>query len=320
MFVRYLLVWLSLSSLLAYVWPRLLPSGVDPFVWGKATLPYSIAATMFAIGWMLPRDEVNQVIARWPTVLGGTAVQYAAMPLLAVLAGRLLPLSAEATLGLLLVGCVPGAMASNVLTLNAGGNTSYSVSLTTSATLLSPIMVPLTLSMALATSPDVRLDTLDMSFNLLLTIVLPVVVGHWMGRHFPRWETVARRVGSTVANLVILWIIAVVVGMNREKLPQLTQHVFWALLAVNVGGYGAGYAAGLAMRLPESMRRALTLEVGMQNAGLGAVLATSFFPDRPAVAIAPALYTFGCMFTGTVLASVWARRSTDRCSRANKGT
>jgi BASS family bile acid:Na+ symporter len=59
------------------------------------------------------------------------------------------------------------------------------------------------------------------------------------------------------------------------------------------------------MRLPEPMRRALTLEVGMQNAGLGAALAVKLFPDQAGVAIAPALYTFGCMLTGTMLAHIW---------------
>ena len=310
MFARYLLIWISLCSFFAYIWPRMLPLAPDPFVWGKSTLSYAITVTMFAIGWMLPTAEVNLVAKRWPTVLGGTATQYAAMPLLAFAFGRLFQLETEAMLGLLMVGCVPGAMASNVLTLNARGNTSYSVALTTSATLLSPLMVPLTLSLALTDMPQVQLDAIGMARGLLLTIVLPVVTGHLLGRRYPDWEHVARRVGSAVANLVILWIIAVVVGMNRDRLPQLTPHVFLALLAVNVCGYAAGYTAGLTMRLPEAMRRALTLEVGMQNAGLGAFLATSFFPDHPTAAIPPALYTFGCMFTGTLLASGWARSAT----------
>ena len=78
------------------------------------------------------------------------------------------------------------------------------------------------------------------------------------------------------------------------------------LLIVNVGGYLAGYRAGWAMRLPEPMRRALTLEIGMQNAGLGTVMALSLFPNQPAAAILPATYTFGCMLTGTILARIWA--------------
>jgi len=78
------------------------------------------------------------------------------------------------------------------------------------------------------------------------------------------------------------------------------------LLIVNACGYLAGYGGGKLMRIPEPMRRALTLEVGMQNAGLGTVLALKLFPDFPDAAIPPAAYTFGCMFTGTILARIWA--------------
>jgi len=111
-----------------------------------------------------------------------------------------------------------------------------------------------------------------------------------------------------VANLAILWIIAVVVASNREKLAGPDPRLLAALLGINLFGYLAGDLGSRAMRLSSPMRRALTLEVGMQNAGLGTTLALSLFPDRPAVAIPGALYTFGCMLTGTLLAQFWGSR------------
>ena len=89
--------------------------------------------------------------------------------------------------------------------------------------------------------------------------------------------------------------------------------MFSALLAVNLGGYLAGYFGGVTLGLPESMRRALTLEIGMQNAGLGTTLAMRLFPDEPGAALPAAIYTFGCMCTGTILARLWAeaQRRTD---------
>jgi BASS family bile acid:Na+ symporter len=268
---------------------------------------------MFAIGWMLPHDEVRQLGRRWPTVLGGTAIQYGTMPALAYFTGRTIGLSGDVFVGVVMVGSVPGAMASNVLTFLARGNTSYSVSLTTSATLLCPVAVPVTLGLALHMEESVDVWFLiKAGVDLLLTVVIPVVVGHVLSRSFPHWGQIAKRVGVVVANLAILWIIAVVVAVNRDRLvPSGTDVPFvsllLALVAVNMGGYLAGYSGGAVMRLPEPMRRALTLEIGMQNAGLGAFLAMRLFEGREAIAIAPALYTFGCMLTGTVLASVWAR-------------
>jgi BASS family bile acid:Na+ symporter len=242
-------------------------------------------------------------------VFGGTAIQYAVMPLLAFVMGKTFGLADDAFIGIVVVGCVPGAMASNVLTLNARGNTSYSVSLTTTATLLSPIAVPFVLALALQSS-GVDVGILKKTSRMLMiTVVTPVLAGHLLSRRYPKLEKHSRKYGALIANLAILWIIAVVVAMSKSRLKQLQFDLLGALLAVNVLGYVAGYCGGWGMRLPEPMRRALTLEVGMQNAGLGAALALTLFPGQPGVAIAPAIYTFGCMLTGTMLAHAWARVS-----------
>jgi len=314
MLQRFLILWLCLSSAAAFWWPSFSPVAFDPFVASQPILWALIVVTMFSIGWMLPRGEVLQVLKRWPTVLGGTSVQYLSMPALAYFLGHAFGLTGDDLTGVILVGCVPGAMASNVLTLNAHGNTSYSVSLTTSATLLSPIAVPLALGLALHGEENVDWRWLiSSSVELLYTVVAPVIVGHLLSQAYPRWEKTAHRIGPFIANLTILWIIAVVVGLNRERLMPTGQDaklgvMLLALLSVNVGGYVAGYASGWTLRLPEAMRRALTLEIGMQNAGLGAFLATQLFVNRPAIAVAPAMYTFGCMITGTILATLWAQR------------
>lgn len=312
---RLLLLWLTLLSAAAYFWTDWLgrPPGsdaLDPFLASKGGLSYLIAVTMFAIGSLLPRDEVRQVFRRWPTVLGGTALQYASMPLLAYGLGRLFGLEGPWMIGIIMVGCVPGAMASNVLTLVARGNVSYSVSLTTSATLLSPLIVPAALWLALRERVD--FPTQQVAVRLCWMVVLPVLGGHALSRVLPAWEAIAKRIGAIVANLTILWIIAVVVAANRANLAQLDRKLLLALAAVNAGGYLAGFFGGSLLRLTDPMRRALTLEVGMQNAGLGAALATDLFRDQPAVALPAALYTFGCMFTGTVLARVWAERDRRR--------
>lgn len=239
--------------------------------------------------------------------MAGAAIQYTAMPLLALGFGLLLAPDQDALVGILLVGCVPGAMASNVLTLLARGNVSYSVSLTTAATLLSPVVVPLVMRLTLG-RVEVSFPVGKTVAELLGYVVLPVVAGHLLGRRLRSWRGFVERVGPVAANLAILWIIAVVVAVNRERLGRIDPRVLAALLGVNVLGYLAGGLGARALGLSTPMRRALTLEVGMQNAGLGTTLALGLFPDRPAVAIPGALYTFGCMLTGTLLASYWGWR------------
>lgn len=309
MFERFLLVWLLLFSAVGYGWGLLAPDGVgDPFIASRPAFPWLIGLTMFAVGVMLPRDELRQVRRRWPVVLFGTAVQYTAMPLLAVAAARLFPLSPDYQIGIVMVGCVPGAMASNVVTMNARGHTSYSVSLTTCSTLLSPLVVPLALRLAVGKSAP--LDMTEVSVSLLLQVVLPVLAGVSVARLFPRFEAIGVKYGPLVANLTILWIVATVVASNRDRLAVGAAAVMAPLLLVNLLGYAAGWGAGRAIGMPESMRRALAIEVGMQNAGLGTSLAIQLFPDQPAATVPTALYTFGCIFTATLLAHWWARRPT----------
>lgn len=329
MLQRYLLVWLILSSAAAWVWPAVADAVApvvpvqskatvgqfDPFLVRSAetgaaeprfSLGAIIAITMFTIGTLLPRDEVTQVIRRWRSVCWGTLVQYTSMPLLAVGLATVFPLPRDLFVGVVLAGCVPGAMASNVLTLAARGNVSYSVSLTTLATLLSPIVMPIALWLALRRQAEV--DALAISGQLLREVVGPVILGHFICR---RWESAAsilRRLAGPVANLTILWIIATVVALNRDRLQQTPATVLIVLLALNVGGYLAGYGGAALLRLPTGMRRALTLEVGMQNAGVGTYLAIKWFPEMPAAAIPTAVYTFGCMLTGTMLAQWLAAR------------
>jgi bile acid:Na+ symporter, BASS family len=310
MLQKFLLLWLVLLSLLAFYWPSFGMPFSDPFVATKTNglLMPVIAAAMFAIGCLLPPEEIKQLQKAWPAVLGGTAIQYSVMPLLAWGVASTLRLEPDLLTGVIMVGCVPGAMASNVLTLWARGNVSYSISLTTSANLFSPVVVPLVLAGTLGVSQGIaqHFDYVKVFRELVLSVVGPVLLGYFVCRKVRMIELAMVRLGPWIANGTILWVIAVVVGLNRDKLGSATPLLLVALLAINLLGYAAGWMGGLAMRLPIPMRRALTLEVGMQNAGLGTGLILTLFPDHPAAAIPTAAYTFGCMVTGTMLANIWS--------------
>ncbi|MGD9854272.1 MAG: bile acid:sodium symporter family protein [Planctomycetaceae bacterium] len=330
MLQRYLLFWLILSSAAAWMWPTLsaaiLPDRgasdggiamlrLDPFLvrspetgaaMPRVSIGLLVTVTMFSIGTLLSPDEVTYVLRRWPSVLGGTLVQYTAMPLLAVVLAIGFRLPRDLFIGVVLVGCVPGAMASNVLSLAARGNVSYSVSLTTLATLVSPIVVPLAMRLALHTQASI--DAVGVALQLLREVVGPVIAGYVVSRSGTGIARVCRRLAGPVANLAILWIIATVVALNRDRLPQTPWSVLAALLALNLAGYLAGYGGAALLKLPEGMRRALTLEVGMQNAGVGTALALKWFAETPTAAVPAAVYTFGCMLTGTLLAHWFASR------------
>jgi BASS family bile acid:Na+ symporter len=311
MFERWMWLWLVASSVVAGFWPSLAPGVVDPFLASRPHLGWLISLAMFAVGCLLPVDELRGLRRQWPLVVYGTAVQYSVMPLLAYGIGRQLIADPSVLIGVIMVGCVPGAMASNVLTLLARGNTSYSVCLTTLATLLSPAAVPILLWLTLGA--EHQIDVQKTAWQLLQQVVLPVIVGFSLCQWPSVVERGCRAVAPWLASLSILWIIACVVAENRERLPHVDGTLLIALGLINGLGYAAGYVAGLVARLDVPLRRALTLEIGMQNCGLGTVLVGTLFPDHPTAAIPTAAYTFGCMLTGTLLAQYWSGRPESAC-------
>ncbi|MCA9029357.1 MAG: bile acid:sodium symporter family protein [Planctomycetaceae bacterium] len=301
MLQRFLIVWLLLSSLVAAVWPF----PFDPFIATVPILGFIVALTMLCIGSLLPADEVRTVSRKWPLVAWGTFVQYTSMPFLAWAMASLFGLPEDLRFGLALAGCVPGAMASNVLTLAAKGNVSYSVGLTSLATLLSPLLVPVTLRLTLGES-IAKEELIKAAIALSWQVVLPVILGFTLSQTVTSWRSLSKKFAGHMANLAILWIIAVVIALNRSRLLQANGLLIPALLGLNLLGYTAGWIGARLVNLPRGMRVALILEVGMQNAGVGASIAVGMFNGRPQIALPCAAYAFGCMLTGTALAQVFA--------------
>ena len=300
-----ILLWLVVTSGVALVWPAD-RFGFDPFASNAWLLWSLIVVTMFSLGTLVQPDELRPLQQRPWWVALGVVTQVTVMPLAAWMATRLVPMDPELAAGVILVGCVPGAMASNVLTRTAKGSVAYSVSLTTVATLLSPLTVPLVLWIVAGMQTDQSLGR--SSILLALLVVLPTVAGYAVARQVARVRKLAARFGPFVASLALLWIIASVVAANRSRLIEVGGLIVGVLLLINLVGYAAGFAVGRKARLPEAYRRALTLEVGMQNAGLGTALAVSLHGPNTIATIPTAAYTFGCMLTGTVLAVWWGRR------------
>ncbi|HEY1065451.1 MAG TPA: bile acid:sodium symporter family protein [Pirellulales bacterium] len=299
MFERFVLLWLMLFAVVGYFAPA-------PFVAVSAYLDLVIIAAMFFVGTLLRADEFTQVLKRWPTVLGGVLLQYTSMPLLAFAAATLFELSPGLTIGVVMTGIVPGAMSSNAITLLAKGNVSYSVSMTTLATIAAPFLIPFWL-LTLLGKNDANTDALGMMIQLVQTVAAPVLIGWIAARFLPKFAGWCRTWGPMASMLAVFWLMATVVAKNRGQIGLLSLQVLPALVLLNFSGYLAGWLGGKLLRLEESSRRALVIEIGMQNAGLGTVLVTKWFAGYPEAAVPTAVYTFGCILTGAGLAQFWSQ-------------
>ncbi len=296
LYTRWFAVWVVLFGAVAWFWP-------EPFLLIRGGIKIFFALTMFGIGVALkPEDFVR--IAKTPVIVAiGCAAQFTIMPFGAFLIARAAGLPDDLAMGLILTGAAPGAMASNVVTYIARADTAYSVSLTTASTLLCPLLTPgLTLLLAGA-----RMDVpfWGMMIDVLLTVVLPVVAGfgvrNLLGGRLEKILPVFPAVSATF----IVFITSLVVALNRDHIAGLTGLLLAVCLTLNLGGMLGGYSVGALARMNTARRRTLSIEVGMQNAGLGVVLALKHFGER--ATIPSAVFVFVCIITASIAAALWQR-------------
>ncbi len=318
-YTRYFAVWVVIGGIAAYYWPGLwaacwrLPESwpvawrqwrPDPFLFFEPYNKRFFALTMFGIGAVLRVEDFRRIAASPAIVLIGSAAQFTIMPLGAFAVARLLRLPDELAVGLILTGSAPGAMASNVMSYVAKADTAYSVSLTTVSTLLCPVLTP---GLTFLLARGVRFDVpfWGMVVDVLFMVIIPLFIGFGL-RHVARGRIEKLLpVFPALSATFIVFICALVIALNRERLRSLTGIVVAATLILNVAGMAAGYGIGRLFRMDLSRRRTLAIEIGMQNAGLGTVLALAHF--GAAATVPAAVFVFVCIITASLMASVWQR-------------
>jgi BASS family bile acid:Na+ symporter len=288
-------------TLLGLVLAWLVP---EPFVAASPALRWAFMVTMFLLGLVLPWQRFVEVARQPRALLLGVVGQYLIMPALGWLTTTVIELPLELRIGVLLVACVPGAMTSNVIVHLAGGPTSYSVALTTGSSLLAPVMTPLLFALLAGESVDVSIP--EMLWQILSLMVIPLGAGVLLGGYMQRHRVVVERTTSLIASLCIAFICANGLAKSHGLLADASMPLFASLLLVNFGGYLGGWLWGAATKLGDDERFAFTIEAGMQNAGLGVVLASTHFPETGAT-LPCALYAFLCVLSASVLAPLLRR-------------
>ncbi|WP_432573438.1 bile acid:sodium symporter family protein [Kineococcus sp. SYSU DK005] len=271
--------------------------------WSPA-VPWLLSVIMLGMG-MSMRPVDFAVIGRRPwALLLGVAAQYTVMPLLGYGVAHLLSLPPELAVGMILVGAAPGGTASNVMVYLARGDVALSVAMTSVSTLLAPFLTPL-LVLALVG------QTLPVSGTALFTsivqvVLVPVLAGLALRLLVPRLVERCLDVLPLVSVAGITAVVLAVVAGSAATVLSAGALVLLAVVLHNVGGLALGYAVGRLCGLPVASRRAISIEVGMQNSGLAAALATVHF--SPAAALPAAIFSVWHNVSGSLLAGRWSRR------------
>ncbi len=295
-YTRLFALWVVLFSGIAYLAP-------GPFVRLQPGLPWFFALTMFGIGAVLSVDDFRAIARRPLIVLIGSVAQYSVMPFGAFVVAKLLRLPPDLAVGLILTGAAPGAMSSNVVCYLGGADTAYSVSLTTVSTLLCPLLTP-GLTWLLAQS------YLDVAFwpmflDVTRTVIAPLAAGLLIKHIWSRPMARLARVFPAISVTFIVFICCLVIALNHQHLSRLTGVVLLAAVLLNVYGLTGGYTVGRVFRLDRRQRRTLCIEIGMQNAGLGTLLALKHFGPR--AAMPAAVFVNLCILSASGLVAVWRR-------------
>lgn len=294
---RFFALWAVLFALAGLIEPEL-------FLWVLPRISLMLGIVMLGMGMSIKTADWKYIFSHPRPVLLGVVVQYTVMPALAFLICRVLHLPPELAIGVILVGTCPGGTASNVMTYLAKGDVALSVAMTTVSTLLSPLLTPLLIWWLAGRWVDVA--PLSMFVSIAQVVILPLIIGMILNRFFHRQIEKCLALLPVISVLAICLIIGGVAAGNQARIFVSGLLVLAAVVLHNSAGLGIAYLFGKLLRIPEEKRRAIALEIGMQNSGLATALAAQFF--NPLAAVPGAIFSVWHNVSGSVLAAWWTRK------------
>lgn len=261
---------------------------------------------MFGMGLTLKLDDFRVVFSRPKDVLTGCLAQFTVMPLLAWLLSRMFALDDALTIGVILVGCCPGGTASNVITYLAKGDLALSVGMTATSTVLAPVLTPLLVWLLAGKAVDV--NVVGMLLSILWVVIVPIAAGLIVKKLWPRFTEKAMAYLPALSTLTICAIILIIIAANASKLMTGGLTIILVVMLHNLCGLLLGYAIGRLTGMPATKRRAVSIEVGMQNSGLASSLATLHFAAYPMATIPGAIFSVWHNLSGAIVARLYARK------------
>ena len=275
----------------------------EPFTGLSPFINPGLMLIMFGMGLTLTLPDFGLVVRQPLPVLLGVVAQYVIMPLLGWGISAALGLPPALAAGVILVGCAPGGTASNVVTYLARGNVALSVAMTSVSTLLAPLFTPL-LTLWLA-GQYLPVDPASMALSIVQIVLVPVILGLAVRALAPRLVDRVLPALPWVSVAAITFVVIAVVAGSAEAIFSAGLLILLAVILHNGLGYALGYGAAKAFRLPVPSRRTMAVEVGMQNSGLAAGLAKTYF--APEAALPGAVFSVWHNVSGALMAAIWRR-------------
>lgn len=284
--------------------------GVFGWVRGN-TQTIILGMIMLTMGLTLTTDDFR-ILARRPLdILVGACAQFLIMPCVAWLLVRVFRLEPALALGILLVGCCPGGVSSNIMSYLCHGDVAFSVGMTCASTLLAPVMTPLL--MELTAEAIIEIDAIGMFLNILIVTIIPVGIGCFLNytyshrKSFPTVQSLMPGVSVICLACIVGGVISTVHDALIARGLLLFIWTFAVVFCHNSLGYLLGWTSGYLAKFNTAKKRTISIEVGMQNAGLATVLASTFFAVQPLSILPCAISCAWHSVSGTILAGLFQK-------------
>ena len=308
-------LWLILSTGLGFLYPDLF-SSIKGDVISKL-----LGLIMLSMGMTLEPDDFKRVLSRPFPVFLGVFLQYTIMPLSGYFIAKVMGLDPATASGLILVSTCPGGTASNVLTFIAKADVALSVTMTVVSTMLAIIFTPLLATFLIGNT--IQFNGVGLFESTVQVIVFPVAIGvllsrmrhtdlHWfpLGHRIllviKRLITLYRSLAPLVSIIMIILIVSSILSSSKDKLLQSPLTLMGSVFLLHASGFFWGYLLVQKIKKDVILSRTISIEVGMQNSGLGVVLAVANFAD-PFVAVPPAISSLFHSLIASFLATIWNR-------------
>lgn len=283
------------------------------FGWVRGTTQTVILGIiMLTMGLTLTTEDFRIVARRPLDILIGACAQFLIMPCVAYLLVHVFRLEPALALGILLVGCCPGGVSSNIMSYLCHGDVAFSVGMTCASTLLAPVMTPLL--MELTAGEIIEINAVGMFLNILIVTIIPVGIGCFLNYTYSKKEAFPT-IQSLMPGLSVTCLACIVGGVistvHDDLIARGMMLFVWTFAVVfchNSLGYLLGWMAGRLAGFNTAKKRTLSIEVGMQNAGLATVLAGTFFAAQPLAVLPCAISCAWHSISGTILAGLFERK------------
>ena len=260
---------------------------------------------LFTMGTTLKVEDFTNVFKKPKEISVGIATQYIAMPLIALALAKIFSLNEALTVGLILVGTVPGGTASDVITFLSNGDVALSVSLTAISTVIAPIITPLITLILIGN--QIHFNPVDMFLSIIEIVIIPIMIGLILNSKFPDFCERLKVYLPALSAIVICLIVAGVIGANKQAILTSSSIIILVIMMqyfiAMILGFGVGYLAGMDRKQIVTV----AIELAFQNSGLSTGLAKAHFPSLAQATVPGALYSVWQNFAGSILAYVFRR-------------